>query len=207
MRPKGAALKRLGLAALVALAAAGCSSGPAPTTYDLSAATGRVRGAIAGQIVVAEPAAVQVLSTQQIIVKDATGQISFLGSGQWADALPRLVQARLIHTFENSSQLRAVARPSTGAAADATLISEIRSFQIETPANEAVVQLSAKLVSEQNGRIVNARIFTRRVPVAAVDAPHAAQALDAALSGVMLDVVRWVSGSAIPLRGEESAGS
>jgi cholesterol transport system auxiliary component len=197
-------LKGVGVAALLALWVAGCSSGAAPTTYDLSAPTGRVRGPIGVQVVVAEPAAVQVLATQQIIVKDATGSISFLGAGQWADNLPRLVQARLIHTFENSSQLRAVARPSSGAAADAQLISEIRAFEIRTPANEAVVQLSAKLVNEQNGRIVDARIFTRRVPVAGVDAANAARGLDDALSGVMLEVVRWVSGARLPLRTEEN---
>jgi cholesterol transport system auxiliary component len=145
-----------------------------------------------------------VLSTQQIIVKDATGSISFLGSGQWADTLPRLVQARLIHTFENSSLIRAVTRPSSGAAGDVQLISEIRSFEVQTPANEAIVQISAKLVSD-NGRIFNARIFTGRVPVAAVDAPNAARALDTALTGVMLDVVRWVSGSPMPAKPSESA--
>ena len=196
--------RALGTAACVALLAAGCSSGAAPTTYDLSAATARSRGSISGQVLVAEPAAVQVLSTQQIIVKDATGSISFLGSGQWADTLPRLVQARLIHTFENSSLIRAVTRPSSGAAGDVQLISEIRSFEVQTPANEAVVQISAKLVSD-NGRIFNARIFTGRVPVAAVDAPNAARALDTALTGVMLDVVRWVSGSPMPAKPSESA--
>jgi cholesterol transport system auxiliary component len=201
-----ARLKCWGVAALVAVLAAGCSSGVAPTTYDLSAPTGRVRGAIAGQLVVAEPAAVQVLASQQLIVKDATGSISFLGAGQWADNLPRLVQARLIHTFENSSQLRAVARPSSGAAADVQLMSEIRSFEIQTPATEAVVQISAKLV-DQSGRILNGRIFTGRVPLAAIDAPHAARALDQALSIVMLDVVRWVSGSRFPQRTDESTAS
>jgi cholesterol transport system auxiliary component len=202
-----AALKRRGIAALLAVLAAGCSSGPAPTTYDLSAPTGRVRGAIAGQLVVAEPAAVQVLASQQLIVKDATGSISFLGAGQWADNLPRLVQARLIHTFENSSQLRAVARPSSGAAADVQLMSEIRSFEIQTPATEAVVQISAKLVSDQSGRILNGRIFTSRVPLAAIDAAHAARALDQALSIVMLDVVRWVTESRFPPRTDESTAS
>jgi cholesterol transport system auxiliary component len=189
------------------LLAAGCSSGPAPTTYDLSAATAHHRGSVPGQVVVAEPAAVQVLSTQQIIVKDASGTISFLGAGQWADALPRLVQTRLIHTFENSSLIRAVTRPSSGATADAQLVSEIRSFEIQTPANEAVVQLSAKLVNEQTGRIYRGRIFTRRVPVAAVDAPSAARALDTALSGVMVDVVRWVSDAPMPVRATESEAS
>ena len=124
----------------------------------------------------------------------------FSARGQWADNLPRLIQTRLINTFENASQLRGVSRPSSGAVADVQLISELRSFEISTPTNEALVEMSVKIVSEANGRIVNARIFRARVPTASVDAANAARALDHALSVVMLDIVRWVSGSRLPRR-------
>ncbi len=183
---------------LGALAAA-CSSA-APTTYDLSAPTARIGGSAGLQISVNEPSALQSLSTQQILVKDATGAISFLGAGQWSDNLPRLIQTRLINTFENASQLRAVTRPSSGAVADVQLISELRSFEITTPANEALVEMSVKIVNDSTGRIVNARIFRARVPAASVDAANAARALDQALSVVMIDIVRWVSGSRLPRR-------
>jgi cholesterol transport system auxiliary component len=179
---------------------AGCSSAPTPTTYDLTAPAAASRHSNASQILVQPPAAIAVFAGQQIVVKDAAGTVASLGNGQWADELPALIQARLIHTFENASRLRAVARPSSGAVADAQLISEIRAFQIETPANEAFVELSAKLVSDRTGRILNGRLFRTRVPVAAVDAPNAARALDEALSVVMLDIVRWVSTTAIPSR-------
>jgi cholesterol transport system auxiliary component len=153
-------------------------------------------------VLVNEPAALQPLSTQQILVKDASGSVSFIGGGQWADNLPRLVQTRLINTFENASQLRGVSRPSSGAVADVQLISELRRFEIATPDNQAVAEISVKIVSDQNGRIVNGRIFRASVPASAVDAPNAARALDEALSVVMLDIVRWVSGSPLPRREE-----
>ncbi|MBF9233469.1 ABC-type transport auxiliary lipoprotein family protein [Microvirga alba] len=196
---------RLAPALLVAGLAGACSSSaPAPTTFDLSAPTAKVRGNPGVQVQVAEPVALQVLSAQQIIVKDAYGTISFLGGGQWSDNLPRLIQTRLINTFENSSQLRNVSRPSSGAAADAQLISELRSFEIATPQNEAVVEISVKLVSEPNGRIVNGRIFRARIPAGAAEAGYAVRALDEALSIVMVDIVRWVSGTSIPRRDEVS---
>ena len=88
----------------------------------------------------------------------------------------------------------------SSAVADVQLISELRSFEISTPTNEALVEMSVKIVSEANGRIVNARIFRARVPTASVDAANAARALDHALSVVMLDIVRWVSGSRLPRR-------
>jgi cholesterol transport system auxiliary component len=194
-------LRRLGALLLAAGMAAGCSSGPAPTTFDLTAPTVRGR-AIARQVLVAEPAAVQILSNQQIVVRDEGGTVSFLGEGQWADNLPRLVQARLIHTFENASNLRGITRPSSGAVADVQLISELRAFQVSTPSNEAVVEISAKIVSDQTGRILSGRIFAARVPVVAVDAANGARALDEALSTVMLDIVRWVSAMQLPSRDE-----
>ena len=67
-----------------------------------------------------------------------------------------------------------------------------------------MVQISAKLVADQSGRILRGRIFTARVPVAAVDTPNTARALDEALSTVMIDIVRWVSSAPLPARQEES---
>ncbi|MCB5176548.1 ABC-type transport auxiliary lipoprotein family protein [Microvirga lenta] len=196
-------LRRLAPALVLAAMAGACSSAPAPTTYDLSAPTSRIRGASGVQVLVAEPSALQVLSEQQILVKDTTtGAISFLGGGQWADDLPRLVQTKLINTFENSSQIRGVARPSSGAVADVQLVSELRSFEIATPSNEAVVEIAVKIVNDANGRIVNGRIFRARAPVVAIDAPNAVRGLDEALSVAMLDIVRWVSGSSLPRRDE-----
>lgn len=205
-RPLARPFRRLLPAAMLAAVAGACSSTPAPTTYDLSAPVSRIRGPSGVQVLVNQPSALQPLAGQQIVVKDARGTISVLGEGQWADDLPSLVQTRLINTFENSSQIRGVTRPSSGAVADVQLVSELRSFEIATPGNEAVVEIAAKIVSDQTGRIVNGRIFRARVPAAAVDAANAARALDEALSVVMLDIVRWVSGAPLPRRQEIGAG-
>src|SRR5829696_8704985 len=192
---RSGAFKRLAPAVVLALAAAACGSGPAPTTYDLSAprAGARFGGAVSGQVVVSEPTAIQTLEAEKIIAKDQAGAVSFLGGGQWADRLPRLIQARLIDTFENSSKLKAVSRPGERVTPDYMLTTEIRASQIATPAAEAFVELSVRFVHDRSGRIVAGRVFSSRVPVARVDAAHAANGLDAALSKVLLDIVRWVS--------------
>ncbi|MFL5136228.1 MAG: ABC-type transport auxiliary lipoprotein family protein, partial [Microvirga sp.] len=135
-------LRRVAPVLVLAALTGACSSGPAPATYDLSAPMSRIRGASGVQVLVNEPAALQQLSTQQILVKDASGSVSFIGGGQWADNLPRLIQTRLINTFENASQLRGVSRPSSGAVADVQLISELRRFEIATPDNQAVAEIS-----------------------------------------------------------------
>jgi cholesterol transport system auxiliary component len=191
---RSGAFRRLAPAVLLALATAGCGGGPAPTTYDLTAprAGARFGGAVSGQIVVTEPTAIQTLEAERIIAKDQTGAVSFLAGGQWADRLPRLIQARLIGTFENSSKLKAVSRPGERVTPDYLLNTEIRAFQISSATNEAVVELSGRLVQDRSGRIVAGRVFTAREPVSKVDAASAAQALDTALSKVLLEMVRWV---------------
>lgn len=192
IRPVHLRLSRLGLAVCASVLAAACSS-PAPTTFDLSAPRQRVAGgALGGQVVVAEPTAIQTFEADRIIVKDPGGAVSFLGGAQWADRLPRLVQARLIQTFENSSRIRAVSRPGDRISADYQLNTELRAFQIASASKEALVEISAKVVNDKTGRIGAARVFTARVPVMTIDGPNAAQALDKALSSVLLQIVRWV---------------
>ncbi|HZB38815.1 MAG TPA: ABC-type transport auxiliary lipoprotein family protein [Beijerinckiaceae bacterium] len=187
--------RRVVLAALLGATAGACGGGSAVTTFDLTAPRPgpRFGGAPRGQIVVAEPAAIQTLEADRILVKDASGTVSYLSGAQWADRLPKLIQARLINTFENASKLKAVSRPGERVSPDYMLTTEIRAFQIATPAAEAFVEVSARLVHDRSGRIAAGRVFSARVPVAKVDAGHAANGLDAALSKVLLDIVRWVS--------------
>lgn len=185
----------LGVTMAALLAVSGCSSGTAPTTYDLTAVRD---GAVAkrlnpgrGQLLVSEPITVQVFDSDRIIVKDASGAISFIGGGQWADRVPRLVQARLIQTFENIGGRAAVGRPGDRIIGDYQLNTDIRAFQIMSGTGEAVVELSVKLINDKTGRVVAARIFTGRVPASASDAGAAAAALDKALMGVLAEIVRW----------------
>ena len=180
--------------AAIAALAGGCSFGSSSsvTNYDLTAPRGTPAGGGGiGQLAVAEPVAVQPLETDRIIVKDASGAVSSLGGGQWADRLPRLVQARLIQTFENSSRIKA-SRPGERVTPDYQLNTEIRAFHVQAVTSEAVVEISVKVVDDRNGRIVIARVFSGREAIAAIDAQNAAQALDRALSGVLTGIVRWV---------------
>lgn len=188
----------LGGAGFAAALGACTSSGPG-ATFDLTAPRQGLRsGFSGGQLAIAEPVSIQALEAERIIVKDPSGAVSFLGGGQWADRLPRLVQTRLVQTFENSG-VRAVARSGDRIVADYQITTDIRAFQVEAATREAVVEISARLIQDRTGRIVNARIFSARAPVANIDAPGAAQGLDQALSIVLGDIVRWAgSGRSAP---------
>ena len=182
------------VAMFLAAALGGCGGGAVPLTFDLAAlpATGRA-GTSARAFSVAEPVGIQPFEADRIIVREPGGALSFLGGGQWADRLPRLIQTRLIQSLENSGRLKSVSRPGDKIVSEFQLISEIRAFDIAAGTGEAVVDISAKIVAEGTGKVVAARIFTARVPVPKVDAGSAAVSLDAALARVLAEMVAWVN--------------
>lgn len=184
-------LRALSLAIAGSLLLAGCGGGSAPTTYDLSAPRdfGRIGGG-GGVLIVAQPTAVQALDSDRLIVKDSSGALSFLGGAQWADRVPNLVQTRLIQTFENGSRIAAVGRPGERIVPDFQLNTDIRAFNIDAASGQAVVEITAKLIGDRTGKVQRAKLFSARVPAGAEGA-GAAQALDQALSLVLIQIARW----------------
>jgi cholesterol transport system auxiliary component len=180
---------------MAALAAA-CGT-PAPNTFDLAAPSDvkPVRGS-AAQIVIGVPSALGVVDTDRIMVRARNGEVSYLPNAQWTDRVPGLVQTRLIQTFENAKRGAYVSRPDDRVTSDATLVSEVRTFEMDASGAAAVVAVSAKLVSTQTGRITSAKLFEARVPAAGVNALQATSALDEALQIVLRDIVVWASARA-----------
>ena len=122
---KGAAAT---LAALI-FALASCGSAPRET-FDLSGASKVAGGRLSergGTVEVAEPVALQPVASDRLVIRGASGDLAVLADAQWADRLPRLVEARLI------TRLRAGGVDATfpGAVASYRLTSELRRFEIE----------------------------------------------------------------------------
>jgi cholesterol transport system auxiliary component len=183
--------RRRALAAAAALMLAGCGGGPAPVTYDLSAVREGLRRSNGGRaIVVVEPTTIFALDSERIVARAATGEITYLPRAQWSDRLPRLVQARLIQSFENAGRA-AVGRPADRLAAGSQLLIDIRSFEVREASREAFVEVAAKLVASGSGRVANARLFGATAPVGAIDGPGASLALDRALAAVIAQIVAW----------------
>lgn len=189
-------------AIMIALSLGGCAQmlaggDKAVPTFDLTAPSGfTAPRSGAGQLVVASPTALQVLDTERIVVEPASGQITYLDKAQWSDRLPALFQARLIQSFENASRGRSVGRPGDSIVANYTLLTDIRSFGIQAFAEggpEAVVEVSAKIVSADGGRILAARVFKARVSASGTSGAEATQALDAASDQVFVEIVAWAS--------------
>ncbi|WP_244395923.1 ABC-type transport auxiliary lipoprotein family protein [Beijerinckia indica] len=143
-----------------------------------------------GQLAIAEPVADVPIDSQRIVVRVQDDSVAFLRGAQWADRLPSLVQTRLIETFENAHLLREVGRP--GMAANYTLSTEIRRFELAVGQNQAVVVIAAQLVNA-TGKIVHGRVFSAKAPAVHDDGASATAALDQALSQVMQQIVVWAA--------------
>ncbi len=179
------------LLAVLAAPLAACGGSPLET-FDLSAsATTRASARGRGQLAIAEPLATAPTDSDRIVVRPTPETVATLKGAQWTENLPRLLQTRLVQSFENSHYLRAVGRAGSGIVAAHSLTSEIRRFEIDVASGQAIVELSVKLVAEPAGRIVAARVFSASVPGSAASGTAATAALDAALGQTLRDIVDW----------------
>jgi cholesterol transport system auxiliary component len=185
--------RRVLIGSLLTLPLGACGGSTSPATFDLSAAREGLRGSsgTGGQLLIDEPTALQVYDSERVVAKAVNQGLTYLPDAQWADRLPRLVQTRLIQTFENSNRFRNVGRPGDDIEPDLKLVTEIRAFEADESTRAANVQLSVKLVDGRSGRIRRGQLFGANAPVSAIDGPGATAALDQALGAVMVQIVSW----------------
>lgn len=172
----------------------GTGSNPTPT-FDLSAPTrfGPLPGRARGLLAVEQPTALQILDTEKVVISPAPGEVAYLSDAQWVDRLPKLLQARIVQSFENSTRIRAVAKTQDRVNADYLLVVDIRQFGIQAyDGPVANVELSVKIVYQRGGRIAAATVLTSRVAGGSSGAA-ATLALDQALSDVLVQMVKWTS--------------
>jgi cholesterol transport system auxiliary component len=184
---------------VVAAFVGGCSGGiggkSPPPTYELNAAQEFPRrvGSIRGQLIVTEPTALALLDTDRIMVRLANGQTEQLANAQWEDRLPKLLQARIVQSFENGKRLRAVGKPGDKLTADYQLISDVRAFQISADSGTADIEIAAKIVNDRAGRIRAARVFKVSVPAESTEGAAAIAALNEAFNRAVVQLVLWTS--------------
>ncbi|MGH6832805.1 MAG: ABC-type transport auxiliary lipoprotein family protein [Methyloceanibacter sp.] len=143
------------------------------------------------QLLVQEPTAVPSLDTTRLMVRPKADQVSYYKGIAWSDRLPRLVQTRMIETFQNSGAVKAV----SGSSGQYALASEIRAFQIDVSGGPAAAEIDifAKLINTSTGRVVASKAFSARV-AAKTDSPgDAIAALNQAFTEVLQDTTTWVA--------------
>lgn len=185
-----------GVAAAFLLSSCALLPGGAPApldTFELSAPQIQSKARRSRiQILVAEPSALKALDGQNIVIKPSPATIQFLKGAQWADRLPRIVQARLAETFQRSGGFGGVGRPGEGLAIDYQVIVEIRSFEVRVNGGaQAHVELFVRLLNDRNGVVRAEKTFTATAPVSGEGNAAYVRGLDAAFGQAAVEIVDW----------------
>ena len=192
VRRRGLQILRGSCVALSLMLISACAAPPL-ATFDLSAPTVQAKARqMRAILVVQEPIASAPLDGDRIVVRVGGTSIAVVKGAQWADRLPRLLQNRLIQTFENAQLSRSISRPGDGIAADRSLVWEIRRFEVQTEEAAARVEVSVKIL-DISGRVVAAQIFSASAPGSAGEGVAASAALNDASSEVLRQIVAWAS--------------
>lgn len=179
------------LAVLLGLAA--CSTAATNDTFDLAGAV-RADGPVVGnrQLLVPEPTALKALDSDSILVRVSGTEIQYLSKAQWSDRLPRMVQSKLVESFENSGKLGGVGKPGQGLAIDYQLVSDIRAFEIVSAGSRvADVEIFVKVLNDRNGTVKAQKSFKVSEPVSGSENRAYVKALDRAFSRVSGEIVDW----------------
>ena len=169
--------------------------GPAATpkvTYDLRAAQGFAAPAktLKGQLAIPEPTAITMLQTQRFLFA-STSDASGFADAMWADSIPRLLQARLIDSFENYDIGHAPLRAADVGQTDFQLLIDVRKFRIAMGSVSVVeIGLSAKII-DKDGKVIASRLFEESGRLDKVEPSAAVAAFDDAFARVARNIIAW----------------
>jgi len=161
-------------------------------TYDLRAPQhpGPAANTLKGQLAIPEPTAVAMLETQRFLFSPARDYPGF-ADAIWADAIPKLLQARLIESFENYDIAHAPLRAADIGQADFQLLIDVRRYRIATdPGPVAEIGLSARIV-DKNGKVVASRLFEDSEKFDKLEPPAAVAAFDEAFGRIAKEMIGW----------------
>lgn len=186
---------RRGFLTLVGLGlmTAGCASSTPSALYSLNAVPQvDVRRRRAVQVLVPRPRALKALDTDLIAAVEQGQLISYFPQSAWSDALPNVVQAKIVEALQNTGSLRGVGMPGDGLLIDYQLQTDIRSFAFYTEGSDrGVVEISARLVNDRNGRTVSTKVFRSEILAGGQTVGQAVEALNAASSQVLGEMTAW----------------
>ncbi len=167
--------------------------GEAPReTFEISAPTqfSGVRGGSRAQILVKVPTALKSLDSDRIVVKPTPTIVTYLAGAQWSDTVPRLIQAKLVESFDNAAATRATAKPGDGLVIDYQLVSDVRRFEVAE--GVAIIELSIKLLTDRTGRVRETRIFRSTAQSLSDKPDDLVNAFDTAFAVIARDIVSWI---------------
>jgi cholesterol transport system auxiliary component len=189
--------KRPFIALAAALVLAGCLSfgtKPPPTLMRLTAEAGLAAGSrttpTSQAITVVTPSASQEVNTPRVPVRTGATAVAYLPNAQWVE-VPSALFGRLLSETIAARTGRVVLDPKQFTFDPGQrLTGTLHTFGLNADTLEAVLVYDAALARGKDA--VETRRFEARVPVAAIDAASAPEALNRAANQVAAEVAAWV---------------
>ncbi len=179
------------IAGLEKMTGGGTSTAP-KTIYDLRAPQkfDPVNKTIRGQLAIPEPTAVVALETQRIATAPEKDYPGF-ADAVWADTIPKLLQARLIESFENYDIAHAPLRVTDIGQPDFQIQIDVRRFRIAVDSEpKAEIGLSARIL-DKDGKVVASRVFEESEKFDKVDPPTTVAAFNGAFDRLARNMIAW----------------
>ncbi|HET7334972.1 MAG TPA: ABC-type transport auxiliary lipoprotein family protein [Rhizomicrobium sp.] len=213
-RGLAAAPARFVLAGFMALVLGGCSSiigpGPSPKLYTLNPSFERAAAGepVNWQLVVATPVATQSLDSVRIALSQTPLTMDYYANAVWVDRAPVMVQGLLVHAFEKSGQISAVARDNGSIRPDYILQTELRNFEarydVPDTAPVAVVHIGARIIAIPSRKVIGVSEANEEVQASANSVPAVVDAFNRATGAAIAKITTWTLRTA-PAIDEEAA--
>ena len=130
------------------------------------------------------------LDTQRFLFSSDKEYPDF-AEAMWADSIPKLLQAKLLESFENYDIAHAPLRSMDGVQADYQLLIDVRRFQITIdPEPVADIGLSARILNK-NGKVLAARLFQDTQKLDKIEPAAVSAAFNEAFGRIARDMITW----------------
>jgi phospholipid/cholesterol/gamma-HCH transport system substrate-binding protein len=130
------------------------------------------------------------LKTQRMLFSP-TSELPGFSEFLWADAIPKLFQARLIESFENYDIARAPLRTADIGQTDFQLLIDVRRFRVAIDTGPAAeIGLSARIV-DKDGQVIASRLFEESQKFDKVEPQAAVAAFNDAFGRIAKNMIDW----------------
>jgi phospholipid/cholesterol/gamma-HCH transport system substrate-binding protein len=146
------------------------------------------------QLLLPTPTAILQLDTQRFLLTP-NKELAGFANAQWADSIPKMLQIKLIQSFENYDVAHAPLRATDNPGTNFQLLIDLRTFQINTDSGlTAEIGFSARILNK-DGQVVASHLFQQGRKFDKADPASAVAAFDAAFASIATDLITWTTGA------------
>lgn len=164
------------------------------TIYDLSIPPdfAAPKKPLKEQLVMPTPTAILRLDTQRFLLAP-NKELAGFSNAQWADSIPKMLQIKLIQSFENYDLAHAPLRSTDNPGTNSQLVIDLRSFQIGTDSElTAEIEFSARILNK-DGQVMASRLFQQRRKLETPDPASAVVAFNDAFGSIATELITWTA--------------